>query len=54
MLVTALLPVWVGCSDRVEFGAFPPDGPMEAERVNAIESSLADLDARARELRRYL
>jgi len=27
---------------------------MEAERINAIESSLADLDARSGELRRYL
>jgi len=27
---------------------------MEAERINAIASSLADLNARAGELRRYL
>lgn len=27
---------------------------MEADRVNAIEASLADLAARAAELRRYL
>jgi len=27
---------------------------MEAERINAIASLLSDLDARARELRRYL
>jgi len=28
--------------------------PMEAERINAIAASLADLAARAAELRRYL
>jgi len=27
---------------------------MEAERLNAIENQLDDLDIRARELRRYL
>jgi hypothetical protein len=40
--------------DRLEFAAFSPEQRMEAERINAIESSLADLDARSRELRRYL
>jgi hypothetical protein len=30
------------------------DQPMEAERINAIAASLADLAARAAELRRYL
>jgi hypothetical protein len=28
--------------------------PMEAERINAIANQLNDLDARAKELRRYL
>jgi len=27
---------------------------MEAERINTIAGTLSDLDARARELRRYL
>lgn len=39
---------------RVEFAAFLWEPQMEAERLNTIESSLADLDARTRELRRYL
>jgi hypothetical protein len=30
------------------------DLPVEAERVNAIENTLNDLDQRALELRRYL
>jgi hypothetical protein len=39
---------------RVKFAAFFREQHMEAERINAIESRLADLDARSRELRRYL
>jgi hypothetical protein len=30
------------------------EGTMEAERINQIASTLAGLDARAAELRRYL
>jgi hypothetical protein len=31
-----------------------PKPPMEAERINQITSTLADLDSRSAELRRYL
>jgi hypothetical protein len=41
-----------GASGRIP--AFPSEPPMDAERINAIESKLNDLDARAGELRRYL
>jgi hypothetical protein len=53
-MAIAPLPVRVECGVRVEFAAFPPEQAMEAERLNSIESSLDDLDGRARELRRYL
>ena len=33
---------------------YPAGVKMEAERINTLASFLSDLDARARELRRYL
>jgi len=46
----ALSPTYAFCI----IGVFSGVITMEAERINAIASSLADLNVRAAELRRYL